>query len=93
MKSETVQKTTLPPHKFNESILVIKKETLFPEGVWNGLKKVDFAHYLELVKKHQEFMPRGLAEENYNYKQVIPYVVFRHNNLYFLMQRKGSSSE
>ncbi len=93
MNTQSAQKTVLPPHKFNESILVIKKDLLFPDGAWNGIKQVDFTHYLDLIKKHQEFMSRGLAEENYDYKQVIPYLVFRHNDRYFLMQRKGSSSE
>lgn len=93
MKIQTVGENILPPHKFNESILVIKKEILFPNGAWDGIQQVDFDKYLTLIKKHQEFMPRGLAEQDTHYKQIIPYLVFKHNDLYFLMQRKGSSSE
>lgn len=93
MKQTADKGKSLPVNKFNESILVVKREKLFPNGEWNGIKQVDFKHYLQLVQQHQEFMPRGLAEDNPTYKQIIPYLVFRHNDLYFLMQRKGSSSE
>ena len=93
MKQTTNNKKQLPADKFNESILVVNRKNLFPAGEWSGIKHVDFDHYLKLVQQHQEFMPRGLAEEDATYKQIIPYLVFRHNDLYFLMQRKGSSSE
>lgn len=93
MKQTTDKVKSLPVNKFNESILVVKRKNLFPNGDWTGIKQVDFEQYLKLVQQHQEFMPRGLAEEDTTYKQIIPYLVFRHNDLYFLMQRKGSSSE
>jgi predicted NUDIX family phosphoesterase len=93
MEQSTNNKKQLPINKFNESILVVKRKNLFPKGDWLGIKQVDFEQYLKLVQEHQEFMPRGLAEEDATYKQVIPYLVFRHNDLYFLMQRKNSSSE
>ena len=93
MKQTTNKIKQLSVDKFNESILVVKRKNLFPEGDWTGIKQVDFEQYLKLVQQHQEFMPRGLAEDDTAYKQIIPYLVFRHNDLYFLMQRKGSSSE
>lgn len=93
MNPTASNKKQLPTNKFNESILVVKAKYLFPDGVWTGIKKVDFAEYLRLIEQHKEFMPRGLAEDDAAYKQIIPYLVFRHNDLYFLMQRKGSSSE
>jgi predicted NUDIX family phosphoesterase len=93
MKQVTNNKKSLPASKFNESILVVKREHLFLQGEWRGIKQVDFKQYFTLIQQHQEFMPRGLAEDNPAYKQIIPYLVFRHNDLYFLMQRKGSSSE
>ena len=93
MKQTSDKKKQLSANKFNESILVVKRKNLFPDGDWTGIKQVDFEHYLKLVQQLQEFMPRGLAEDDTTYKQIIPYLVFRHNDLYFLMQRKGSSSE
>ena len=93
MKQRSVTKDVDLANKFNESILVIKKQLLFPNGIWKGIKQVNFDQYATLIKTHREFMPRGLAEENFEYKQIIPYLVFRYQDLYFLMQRKSSSSE
>ncbi len=93
MTLATISKNILPPHKFNEPIIVVKREFLFKNGTWQGIKQVDFTDYLALVQQNQESMLRGLAEENFEYKQIIPYLIFRHNNLYFLMQRKSNSSE
>ncbi len=83
--------TAIPKHL--ESILVVKREHLFHDGDWHGLKPVDFDHYLALITKHQEFQPRGIMETNPRYKQIIPYLIFRHNGSYFLMERHAKASE
>lgn len=83
---------TLPTVK-TERILVIKRSELFQESAWTGIKAVNFDNYLKLIQEKQEFMPRNLAEEDFDYKQIIPYLVFQHNETYFLMQRKSESSE
>lgn len=93
MKQTSTTKNVDLANKFNESILVVKKQILFPNGIWTGIKQVNFDQYVTLIQTHREFMPRGLAEENFKYKQIIPYLVFRYQDLYFLMQRKSSSSE
>lgn len=76
-----------------ERILVVKRIDLFQEPAWTGVKKVDFDAYLKLIQEKQEFMPRHEAETNFAYKQIIPYLIFQHQDRYFLMQRKGSASE
>lgn len=93
MTTQASNQKQLPADKFNEIILVVKRSNLMPDGNWTGLQPVDFQAYLELIEKHKEFIKRGLAETDPSYKQIIPYLIFRHDNLYFLMQRKGSSSE
>ncbi len=83
-----------PTDKWNEQILVVKRDALFPDGAaWQGLKEVDFEWYLETIKTHKEFVARGPAETNPLYKQIIPYLVFEHDNKYFLMQRDAKASE
>lgn len=86
---------TTPPFtdKWNERILVVKREYFFPEGSWNGLKVVDFDQYLTMIQNKKEFVARGPVETNYSYKQIIPYLVFEHEGSYFLMQRKATASE
>ncbi len=83
----------LSPEKYNEMILVVKSKTLFEKTHWQGLLKTNFDEYLALIQNNQEFMPRGLAETNTDYKQIIPYLIFAHQERYFLMQRKQNSSE
>ncbi len=81
------------PSTLTEQILVVKRSRLFPDGTWNGLEEVDMQEYLHIIRTHQEFQPRAAMEEDQRYKQIIPYLVFTHNDTYFLMQRKSGASE
>lgn len=76
-----------------EQILVIRRDLLFPDGAWHGLKAVDFTSYLNLIQNHKEFNSRAAMETDPTYKQIIPYLIFEHNNHYFLMQRAKKASE
>lgn len=87
------QKTTLVDEKFNESILVVPRTQLFPNDSWHGVKAVDLSHYINVIINHQEFIARGLAETDFSYKQIIPYLVFQHDEKLFLMQRCAQASE
>lgn len=77
----------------DELILVVKQRHLFPDGTWNGLQAVDMQDYLHLIKMRQEFHPRGLMETDPTYKQIIPYLIFKHKDRYFLMERQAKASE
>lgn len=79
--------------KHDEQILVVKRSVLFPDGAWHGLEAVDMQDYLHEIKMHQEFHPRSLMEADPNYKQIIPYLIFTHNNKFFLMERAKKASE
>ena len=76
-----------------EQILVVKRSDIFLEPAWIGLKNVDFTQYLKRIQEKQEFMPRTIAETSFDYKQIIPYLVFQHQDTLFVMQRKGTASE
>jgi predicted NUDIX family phosphoesterase len=45
------------------------------------------------VVANYQFMGRDLAEEDETYKQVIPYVIIRHENQYLLMRRTKKQTE
>ena len=84
----------LPPEKAQEEILVIRRDILFKnDPAWHGLKQVDMTYYGNLIATHKEIMPRGLAENDVTYKQIIPYIVFTYNDTYFLMQRGAKPTE
>ena len=79
----------------DETILVVKRSKLFIDepSVWHGLNKSVFNDFFDRVHADHEFQPRRIMEEDPSYKQIIPYLIFTHNERYFLMQRKSSASE
>lgn len=82
------------PQTAPEHILVVKRDIFFKETpAWHGLKNVDIDQYLSLIQAHKEFHPRPDMELDATYKQIIPYMVFKHGDRYFLMQRSGKASE
>ncbi|MGE0206557.1 MAG: hypothetical protein AB7R69_01785 [Candidatus Babeliales bacterium] len=90
----TIQQRNQPISSHDEQILVIKRESLFKKNAaWSGIQAVDFDEYLTLIQEKKEFLPRSLMEQDPTYKQIIPYLVFSHNNRYFLMQRTAQATE
>lgn len=92
MQTSTTENVT-PVINIDELILVVKKEFLFESGPFQGVQEIDFQNYLSLIKNNQEFLPRSLMEQDFRYKQIIPYLIFTHNNKLFIMQRKAKASE
>ncbi len=77
----------------DESILVVKRSVLFSQGSWQGLKQTNIEDFSRLVYLEKEFHPRSLMETDVRYKQIIPYLIFTHNNSYFLIQRQSTAGE
>jgi predicted NUDIX family phosphoesterase len=81
-------------HKsLDEQILVVKRPLLLGTTSWQGLKKENLDHYLSIIQNHQEFLPRAAMEVDPTYKQIIPYLIFKYQDRYFLMQRSANASE
>jgi len=80
--------------KPDEKILVIPTKTLFPTGAFQGfIPLADFKAQEQLIAQHQQFLWRSAMEQDPSYKQIIPYLVFTHDNKYFLMRRRSDASE
>ena len=78
----------------DEHILVVRRAHLFAtEESWHGLQELDFDHYMHIINHRKEFHPRSIMETNPTYKQIIPYLIFTHDDKYFLMQRTSDASE
>lgn len=90
---QTAEQSSVFSSPADEQILVIKRDLLFPAGGHQGLKALDAAEFQDLIRVHGEFMWRSLAETDFAYKQIIPYLVFRHQDTFFVMQRKSDASE
>jgi predicted NUDIX family phosphoesterase len=87
------QQKTVALENSEEHILVVKRTLLLEDQAWQGIKRDDVDLYLERIKKYQEFLPRSLMESDPTYKQIIPYIIFTHNDRYFLMQRRSNATE
>lgn len=89
----TQQQPSIQTH--DEHILVVARENIFINNIhaWHGLQEVDFEHYIQIINDKKEFLPRSLMETDFQYKQIIPYLIFTHDDKYFLMQRRSTASE
>src|SRR5271156_3543584 len=91
--TQTISASQAIKKNYDELILVVKRSLLVPDQGFQGLQRGDCNAYLEIIKEHQEFLPRALMEQNPAYKQIIPYLIFKYNDHYFLMQRHHKASE
>lgn len=79
--------------KMLEQILVIPRnaiEHLLPN---QGIRHTDASALKKLIETNAIFMPRGRAEIDPMFKQIIPYLVFVYEQQLFLMQRSDKASE
>jgi predicted NUDIX family phosphoesterase len=76
-----------------EEVLVVPRETLFAGSEWMGFRDSGLDELLARVRGHYRFRPRREVEEDPTEPQIIPYVVFRHGDEYFLTHRLRRSSE
>ncbi len=93
MQKQTTDSKAVYLKKEDEKILVIKREILFDKKEISGINKIDFDYYQDLIEKNKEFIWRSLAETDKSYKQIIPYLIFKFQEKYFLMQRQSKASE
>lgn len=78
----------------DENVLVVKTVLLFDnQPQWSGFQAINIDHFINTINVHKEFLPRALMEHDVTYKQIIPYLIFKHKNRYFLMQRSNQSRE
>jgi predicted NUDIX family phosphoesterase len=76
-----------------EQVLCVKREDIFPDGAWHGFVSDRLDRHQAVIREHHFFMARSEVEDDPNYQQIIPYVVFRHGDQYFLTHRLRASSE
>ena len=79
--------------KDDEQILVIKSDIIFSDGKWQGLKTDNLDYYIDLIKKNCEFKRRGDMESDESYQQIIPYILFKFEDKYFLYRYLKKAGE
>lgn len=78
--------------KEDELVLVLQRDIVVPKP-WSGIKSEGVDDFENLVRDHAEYKKRGDVEEDPSLKQLIPYMVFRFQDRYWLMQRTAKSGE
>lgn len=70
-----------------EQVLVVPRSLALPDGPYRGFRAAEAAWLSDLVRTAGEFRPRAAMEVDPSFKQVIPYLVLRDGNRWFLMRR------
>ncbi len=75
-----------------EEVLVVRTSLLSPY-LRPGLFRENAEEILDLVEREQEFLVRRIAEESPEYRQIIPYVVIRNGDHWFLLRRTRKGTD
>lgn len=76
-----------------EQVMVVERENLARHLVARGLVREHLDEILDVLRDSHFFIDRPTAEMSPQYKQIIPYVVIRHGDDYFLLQRTQKQTE
>jgi predicted NUDIX family phosphoesterase len=76
-----------------ENVMVVPRPALFKDGEWQGFRDQDVDHLLDAIRANHHFRPRHEVEVDSSEPQIIPYLVFRYGDRYFLTHRLRRSSE
>ncbi len=77
----------------DELVLVVPREALVPGEGWTGVRRGDLGDALAVVAREGRYARRGDAEEDPSLKQVIPYLVLRDGERWFLMRRTRAGGD
>lgn len=65
----------MPSNSFID-ILVVRRDKLFPEGVFEGFKSLEEGDFLAIISANCEYVPRSPElEKDATFKQIIPYII------------------
>jgi predicted NUDIX family phosphoesterase len=76
-----------------EQVLVVPRASIVPGEGWLGVRRDGVDAALVAVGRDGFFMRRGDAEEDPTHKQVIPYLVLRDGERWFLMRRTKAGGD
>jgi predicted NUDIX family phosphoesterase len=79
----------------NEEVMVVESSDLQPylAGRPAAIIQEDSAAILRLIDSEHFFVDRAIAEVSPKWRQIIPYVVVRHRDSFFLLQRTRKQNE
>jgi predicted NUDIX family phosphoesterase len=76
-----------------EQVLVVPRDAVMSATGWLGVRTDGIDGFLAAVEEAGRFAPRAAMEEDPAFKQVIPYLVLRDGERYFLMRRTRAGGD
>ena len=76
-----------------QRILVVPRDVVPDRASWYGLRADDIDAFLDAVVQHGRYEPRPAMEVDPSFKQIIPYLVLRDGERYFLMRRTKAGGD
>jgi len=76
----------------DEEVMVVETALLAPH-LRQGIIIEDAESILELIDDKHSFIVRGVAEESPQYRQIIPYVVIRFGDQWFVLRRTKKGTD
>ena len=76
-----------------ELVFVVPRRALPDEADWYGVRTDGLEEFVAAVERTGTFEPRGAMEVDPSFKQVIPYLVLRDADRYFLMRRTRAGAD
>jgi predicted NUDIX family phosphoesterase len=77
----------------DELVLVVPRDRIMGSRSWRGVLPPEAAPGLEIISREGRFEPRAAMERDPRFKQVIPYLVLRDRDRYFLMRRTRAGGD
>lgn len=76
-----------------ERVLVVPRHVVPDRAAWYGLRTSGIDDFLAVVEAHGRYEPRSEMEVDPGFKQIIPYLVLRDGERYFLMRRTRAGGD
>ena len=77
----------------DELVLVVPRASIMGDPGWRGIQTEGLDEFESIVARDGRFQPRTAMEVDRSWKQVIPYLVLRDGERYFLMRRTRAGGD
>ena len=77
----------------DEQVLVVARDRCPDKAGWLGLRTEGLTAFLDVVARDGRYAPRAAMEQDPTQKQIIPYLVLRDGDRYFLMRRTRAGAD
>jgi predicted NUDIX family phosphoesterase len=77
----------------DERVFVVPRSTVVDDAGWYGLRTDDLDAFVAALERAGRYEPRTEMERDPSFKQVIPYLVLRDGERFFLMRRTTAGGD